>query len=107
MNTRTENINGFIYCAYCGQLLKNPNYGSVPEPPLICRCEKAKKELKLYDDLKNLYNSPLADNIIDLKVELYKKSLKGDCASSVTTESFTGTGCIVGSSPLNSPIIPV
>lgn len=103
MNTRTENINEFIYCAYCGKLLKNPNYAKYPESPLICSCEKAKKELKLYDELKELYNSKLADNIIDLKVELYKKRLKRECASTTTT-SITG---VITGGPLNDPTIPI
>ena len=45
MNTRTEDINGYVYCAYCGKLLRDPNYGIYPEPPLICDCEKQKKNL--------------------------------------------------------------
>ena len=45
MNTRTEVISGYTYCAYCGKELKNPHYGMCPEPPTICNCEKAKEEL--------------------------------------------------------------
>ena len=77
MNTRTEDINGYVYCAYCGKLLRDPNYGIYPEPPLICDCEKAKEELELYDKLKNLYNHPLADSLIDKKVNNYRKELLG------------------------------
>ena len=43
MNTRTENINGYVYCAYCGKLLKDPNYGIYPEPPLILQLWKGKR----------------------------------------------------------------
>lgn len=77
MNTRTENINGYVYCAYCGKLLKDPNYGIYPEPPLICNCEKAKEELELYSNLKKLYNYPLADNLIEIKVNNYRNELLG------------------------------
>lgn len=77
MNTRTEDINGYVYCAYCGKLLRDPNYGIYPEPPLICDCEKAKEELELYDKLKNLYNHPLADNLIEIKVADYRNKLLG------------------------------
>ena len=78
MNTRTENINGDVYCAYCGKLLKEySNFGICPEPPLICNCKKAKEELKLYDKLKDLYNYPLADNLIKIKVENYRNELLG------------------------------
>ena len=77
MNTRTEDINGYVYCAYCGKLLRDPNYGIYPEPPLICDCEKAKEELEIYDKLKNLYNHPLADNLIEKKVNNYRNELLG------------------------------
>lgn len=77
MNTRTEDINGYVYCTYCGKLLRDPNYGIYPEPPLICDCEKAKEELELYDKLKNLYKHPLADSLIEEKVNNYRKELLG------------------------------
>lgn len=77
MNTRTENINGYVYCAYCGKLLKNPNYGIYPEPPTICNCEKANEENELYNKLKDLYNYPLADNLIEIKVNNYRNELLG------------------------------
>lgn len=77
MNTRTENINGYIYCAYCGKELKNPCYGICPEPPLICNCEKAKHEMDLYEQLKELYNAPLSDKLIEMKVDEYRKQLTG------------------------------
>lgn len=77
MNTRTEDINGYVYCAYCGKLLRDANYGIYPEPPLICDCEKAKEELELYDKLKNLYKYPLADSLIEIKVADYKNKLLG------------------------------
>ena len=71
MNTRTETINGCVYCAYCGKELMNSNYRIQPEPPTICNCERAKEELdlgevegnvreviitKIYESL--LYNTP-------------------------------------------------
>lgn len=93
IRTRTENLNGVIYCAYCGKELKNNNsaISCWPEQPLICNCEKAKQELKLYDDLKALYQSPIADNLIDRKVEIYKNSLLGKSDSlSTTITSYSG-----------------
>lgn len=77
MNTRTEVINGYTYCAYCGKELKNPHYGMCPEPPTICNCEKAKEELDLYKKLKDLYNAPLAESLIDKKVQKYRNELLG------------------------------
>lgn len=77
MNTRTEVISGYTYCAYCGKELKNPHYGMCPEPPTICNCEKAKEELDLYDKLKDLYNAPLAESLIDKKVQKYRNELLG------------------------------
>lgn len=77
INTRTETINGYTYCAYCGKELKNPNYGTCPEPLTICNCEKAKQELELYDKLKELYNAPLADSLIEMKVDQYRNMLLG------------------------------
>lgn len=77
MNTRTEVISGYTYCAYCGKELKNPHYGMCPEPPTICNCEKAKEELDLYDKLRKLYNAPLAESLIDKKVQKYRNELLG------------------------------
>ena len=77
MNTRTEVISGYTYCAYCGKELKNPHYGMCPEPPTICNCEKAKEELDLYDKLRSLYNAPLAESLIEKKVEKYRNQLLG------------------------------
>lgn len=77
MNTRTEVISGYTYCAYCGKELKNPHYGMCPEPPTICNCEKAKEELDLYKKLKDLYNAPLAESLIDKKVQKYRNELLG------------------------------
>ena len=75
--TRTENINGNVYCAYCGKLLKDSNFGVYPEPPMFCNCYKALEELKLYDKLKDLYNAPLAENLIELKINDYRNQLLG------------------------------
>ena len=78
MDTRTENINGYVYCAYCGKLLKEySNFSICPEPSLICDCEKAKEELELYKKLKDLYNYPLADNLVEIKVNNYRNELLG------------------------------
>ena len=77
MNTRTERMNNKAYCAYCGKELRDYSYGICPEPPLICNCEKAKRELELYDELKKLYNAPLAESLIDMKVVAYKNILLG------------------------------
>lgn len=70
MNTRTENLNGYVYCAYCGCELQNPGCGIFPTQTLICSCEKAKEELALYNKLKELYNSPLHDSLVDKKDDL-------------------------------------
>ena len=78
MNTRVEIIQNSVYCAYCGAKLRDPHYLVSPEPPLICSCEKAQQELKLYEQLKDMYNLPLADSIIDMRVEIYKSKLKGE-----------------------------
>lgn len=79
MNTRTEKIDNTIYCAYCGKILKDEIYGfsTYPEQPLICNCKKAKIELELCDELKKLYNAPLADSLIDVKVGAYRNALVG------------------------------
>ena len=99
MNTRTEVISGYTYCAYCGKELKNPHYGMCPEPPTICNCEKAKEELDLYDKLKDLYNAPLAESLIEKKVQKYRNQLlgiketpvyySGQLASVTCTDSLT------------------
>lgn len=88
MDTRTEEINGTIYCAYCGKVLRKNNYNnsltgwaccdSACHPVyLTCDCEKAKEELNLYQQLKDLYNLTLSENLIDIKVKLYKNKLLG------------------------------
>lgn len=77
MNTRTEIIDGYTYCAYCGKELKNLHYGMCPEPPTICNCEKAEEELDLYKKLRELYNAPLAESLIDKKVQKYRNELLG------------------------------
>lgn len=79
MNTKIERIDNVIYCAYCGKELKNYNasYSVFPEPELVCNCKMSKEELKLYEKLKELYNAPLAENLIDIKVENYKSELMG------------------------------
>lgn len=74
MNTRTEVINGYTYCAYCGKELGDPY--SVTRST-ICDCEKAKEELNLYKKLRDLYNAPLAENLIDKKVQKYRNELLG------------------------------
>lgn len=80
MNTRTESMNNKTYCAYCGKELRD--YGNCfihtyPETPVICNCEKAKRELELYDELKGLYSTPLAETLIDMKVKKYRDKLLG------------------------------
>ena len=79
MNTRTERISNVEYCAYCGKFLRDYNcgYAIYPEQPLICDCEKAKEELDLYERLKGLYNVPLAESLIDKKVQRYRNELLG------------------------------
>lgn len=102
MNTRTEIISGYTYCAYCGKELKNPHYGMCPEPPTICNCEKAKEELDLYKRLKDLYNAPLAESLIDKKVQKYRNELLGikepvhygNLASVTRVDGLTATNTI-------------
>ena len=79
MNTRTEKIGTVEYCAYCGKSLRNYDFGVAiyPGEPMICNCEKAKEELALYDKLKKLYNQPLAESLIDKKVQKYRNELLG------------------------------
>lgn len=77
MNTRIEMINKSAYCAYCGKELTNPNFLIQPEPILTCNCEKAKEELDLYNKLKELYNTPLAESLIEKKVQKYRNDLLG------------------------------
>ena len=80
MGTRIEIIDNHIYCAYCGKLLNMPEgmvlyYPSATD--YTCDCEKAKEELELCKKIKELYNLPLAENIINIKVEKYKNQLLG------------------------------
>lgn len=79
MNTRHERIDNVTYCAYCGKILEDNSYGVYcsPRPPLICDCEKAKEELKIYDDLKKLYKEPLAEKLVEIKVNKYRNELLG------------------------------
>ena len=77
MNTRIEQMNNKVYCAYCGEELQDKRFPLYPNQPLICTCEKATRELELYDELKDLYNAKLADSIIDMKVEAYRNRLLG------------------------------
>jgi len=98
MNTRTENIKGYTYCAYCGRELKSPQYNTWPERELICDCEKATEELELYNKLKALYNHPLANNLIEKKVDLYRDRLLGK-----TTYEISGVSNILGSGTYAKP----
>ena len=77
MNTRTEVFNRYTYCAYCGKELKDPYCGMLPELPTVCNCEKANEELALYEKLKELYNTPLAESLIEKKVQKYRNELLG------------------------------
>lgn len=97
MNTRTEVINGYTYCAYCGKELKNPHYSMYPEPPTICDCEKAKEELDLYKKLRDLYNAPLAESLIDKKVQKYRNELLG-IKEPVCYSNLVSVSCVDGTS---------
>lgn len=79
MNTRTEKIGSVEYCTYCGKSLRDYNcgYAIYPNESLTCNCEKAKEELYLYKRLKDLYNVPLAESLIDKKVQRYRNELLG------------------------------
>lgn len=110
MNTRTEEINGTIYCAYCGKVLRKNNYNnnltgwaycdSAYHPTyLTCDCEKAKEELNLYEQLKDLYNLTLSEDLIDIKVKLYKNKLLG-IKEPIDTTSYSTVK--INSMPVNS-----
>ena len=105
MNTRIEIINKNKYCAYCGKLLSkytddmvllthtSSSYDYRPIPDIKCDCEKAKLEISLCEQIKELYNSPIADNLIEMKVNDYRNKLlhKGDYESS---QYITLTGAV-------------
>lgn len=106
MNTRTEKINNKVYCAYCGKELKNYDYdnsfvhvissSNTYNSLIVCDCEKAKFELELCKQLKELYNLPLSEILIDIKVEQYRNELLKK------NKSTTVTGCTI-----TSPVSPV
>lgn len=106
MNTRTEVISGYTYCAYCGKELKNPHYGMCPEPPTICNCEKAKEELNLYKKLRDLYNAPLAEILIDKKVQKYRNELLG-IREPVHYGNLASVTCVDGLTSINTEITGV
>lgn len=109
MNTRIEVIDGYTYCAYCGKELKNSYYSMCPEPPTICNCEKAKEELDLYDKLKSLYNAPLAESLIEKKVQKYRNHLLGIKTNPVTylsgkVATINCNDSLLGLNPANTTI---
>lgn len=77
MNTKHESIDSITYCAYCGKILDDQRCLCHPTPPLICDCEKAKEELKIYDNLKRFYREPLAEKLVEIKVNKYRNELLG------------------------------
>ena len=79
ISTRTETINNNVYCAYCGKLLKDNNSGIhiYPEPPVFCMCENAEKEKEIYLQLKKMYEMPMHEDLIEMKVCMYKNKLLG------------------------------
>lgn len=79
MNTRSERIDYVTYCAYCGKILEDNRYGGCcsANMSVICNCEKAKEELAAYDKIKELYNEPLANDVIEAKVNAYRDKLLG------------------------------
>ena len=77
MDTRYEYIDSVAYCVYCGKILDDQRCVAYPKPPLICNCEKAKEELKIYDNLKRLYREPLAEKLVEIKVNKYRNKLLG------------------------------
>ena len=81
--TRTEFINGTHYCAYCGKPLNHSYITISPKPPLLCNCEKAMEERDLWHKLEELYKSPLADDLIEIKVDTYRRQLRGEADSYV------------------------
>lgn len=103
MNTRTENIEGNIYCAYCGKELRSLHHSVFPHSPLICTCEMAKEELELYNKLRILYNYPLANDLIEKKVNLYRNQLLG-ITPPQTTYGITNVLPLAGSSMYGSTI---
>ena len=91
MNTRTERMNNKAYCAYCGKELRDYNHGICPEPPLVCNCEKAKRELELYKEIRELYNMPLSESLIDMKVSEYRSKILGTYVPDCTTYTTLGS----------------
>lgn len=75
--TRTETIGNSVYCAYCGKLLHSGDYIISPEPYVGCDCESASEEKDLFNQLRKLYLKPIADSLIEMKVDAYRNKLKG------------------------------
>lgn len=95
MNTRIEQMNNKVYCAYCGKELQDIRYAAYPRQSLICTCEKAKRELELCDELKDLYNAPLADSVIDMKIEAYHDTLLGKNVMATSGGNASGSWHLV------------
>ena len=76
IETRVERLESCVYCAYCGKELSNSVYRLDPPRQLVCNCDKAKEELSLYERLRQLYSEPLADNLIEMKVNAYRYKLQ-------------------------------
>lgn len=92
MNTRTERMNNKEYCAYCGKELRSYGYCTLSlNLPLVCDCEKAKRELELYDELKVLHSLPLAETLIDMKVKEYRDKLLGVYNPTTVTTATLGS----------------
>ena len=98
MNTRTEKIGTVEYCAYCGKSLRDYDCGFIiyPGELMICNCEKAKEELELYDKLKELYKLPLAELLIDKKVQKYRNNLLGIKEPTYSYAESLTSGIVIG-----------
>lgn len=76
--TRIETIGDTTYCAYCGKALHTNNYSIYPEVTIGCDCELATQEMDLFKQMQSLYARPLADSLVELKVEAYRSRLRGE-----------------------------
>ena len=101
MNTRIERMNNKAYCAYCGKELRDYSYGICPEPPLVCNCEKAKREFELYEEIMSLYNTPLAKSLVEMKVSDYRNKLLGITTPTHVSNVTYGTVCIDALNSIN------
>ena len=79
--TRYEIIRGHRYCAYCGKKFEEQDVCLTSYPAqhetwiTPCTCKGATEERELYKKLQELYNRPVSEKIIELKVNAYRDML--------------------------------